>query len=117
MVAENESALKLDQSAIDNAKLQLTYCHITSPLNGRIGLRLVDEGNIVHAPDATGLAVITQLQPIALIFTLPEDDIPQIQKSMAASAHPVVTAYDRDLSNRLADGTLETIDNQIDTTT
>lgn len=117
MVTQNEAALRIDQSAIDNANLQLTYSRITSPLTGRIGLRLVDEGNIVHASDATGLAVITQLQPIAMIFTLPEDDIPQIQKAMAASPHPVVSAYDRDLTNRLADGTLETIDNQIDTTT
>lgn len=106
-----------DQATIDNAKLQLVYCRITSPLTGRIGLRLVDKGNIVHAADVNGLAVITQLQPIAVIFNIPEDSLRQVMPKFSAGVKFPVLAYDRDLRKRLADGMLLTIDNQVDTTT
>lgn len=116
-VHQDEGAVKSDQAQIDTANLQLTYAHITSPITGRIGLRLVDPGNIVHATDTAGLAVITQVQPITIIFTLPEDDIPTIQKAMKGG-HPLeVDAYNRDLTMKLAKGSLLTIDNQIDPTT
>jgi membrane fusion protein, multidrug efflux system len=106
-----------DQGAIDNAKLQLTYSRITAPLAGRIGLRLVDRGNIVHAADANGLAVITQLQPIAVIFNIAEDTLRQVMPKFSAGVKFPVLAYDRDLRRRLADGMLLTIDNQVDPTT
>jgi len=92
------------------------YCHITSPISGRVGLRLVDPGNIVHATDANPLLVITQLQPIAVIFTLPEDQLPEVAKHMAKSTLDV-QAYSRDNQTVLAAGKLQTIDNQIDQTT
>jgi membrane fusion protein, multidrug efflux system len=106
-----------DQATIDTAKLQLVYCHITSPLTGRIGLRLVDKGNIVHAADVNGLAVITQLQPIAVVFNIAEDALRQVMPKFSAGVKFPVLAYDRDLRKRLADGMLLTIDNQVDTTT
>jgi multidrug efflux system membrane fusion protein len=93
----------------------VTYAHITSPINGRIGLRLVDPGNIVHATDANGLIVITQLQPIAVIFTLPEDSLQPVLQRIKGGFP--VQAYTRDDLTKLADGTLLTIDNQIDQTT
>ena len=111
-----EGAVRADQAAIDNAKLQLTYCHITAPVSGRIGLRLVDVGNIVHATDANAMLVITQLQPISVIFTLPEDSLPAVVKRMRQGTL-AVDAYDRDNKIKLATGTLLTIDNQIDQTT
>jgi multidrug efflux system membrane fusion protein len=115
-VAQYEATIKSDQSAIDNAKLQLVYSKITSPLTGRIGLRLVDQGNIVHATDANGLVVITQLQPIAVIFNIAEDSLPAVRKKMqTGTLH--IDAYDRDLKKRLAQGHLLTIDNQIDQST
>ena len=116
-MSQNDATIKSDQAAIDNAKLQLVYAHITSPLTGRIGLRLVDQGNMVHATDANGLAVITQLQPIAVIFNIAEDSLPEVTKKMAAGQTLPVFAYDRDLKQKLATGTLLTIDNQIDQTT
>ncbi|HVO97083.1 MAG TPA: MdtA/MuxA family multidrug efflux RND transporter periplasmic adaptor subunit [Bryobacteraceae bacterium] len=115
-VAQIEATIKSDQAAIDNAKLQLVYCHITSPLTGRIGLRLVDQGNIVHATDTTGLVVITQLQPIAVLFNIAEDSLPAVRKKMQGGSLRV-DAYDRDLKARLAQGKLLTIDNQIDQST
>ncbi len=111
-----EGVVRTDQSAIDNAKLQLSYCRIMAPVEGRVGLRLVDEGNMVHAADANPLLVITQLQPIAVLFTLPEDSLPSVAQHMRASTLQV-QAYSRDDQTKLADGTLETIDNQIDQTT
>jgi multidrug efflux system membrane fusion protein len=111
-----EGAIRADQAAIDNAKLQLDYCRITAPVNGRIGLRLVDAGNIVHAADTNPMLVITQLQPIAVIFTLPEDSLPQVVQKMRQGAL-TVDAYDRDDKNKLANGTLLTMDNEIDQTT
>ena len=106
-----------DQSAINTAKLQLTYAHITAPLSGRIGLRLVDQGNIVHATDTNGLAVITQLQPIAVVFNIPEDALRQVMPKFTSGTKFTVLAYDRDLRKRLAEGKLLTIDNQVDPTT
>lgn len=106
-----------DQASIDTAKLQLVYCKITTPLAGRIGLRLVDKGNIVHATDAGGLAVITQLQPIAVVFNIPEDNLRQVMPKFSGGVKFPVIAYDRDLRRRLADGMLLTIDNQVDSTT
>jgi len=109
--------IESDQGVVANAKLQLTYSRITSPLTGRVGLRLVDPGNMVHATDAQGLAVITQLQPIALIFSIPEDDLPRLQTAMKTIGNLPVEAYDRELKHKLATGTLLTTDNQIDQTT
>jgi len=115
-VDQLEGAVRSDQSAVDNAKLQLTYCHITAPVNGRIGLRLVDVGNIVHAADANPMLVITQLQPIAVIFTLPEDNLQAVAQRMR-QGQLEVDAYSRDAQTKLAAGSLLTIDNQIDQTT
>ena len=117
LVTQYEGTIKTDQAAIDSAKLNLVYCHITSPITGRVGLRLVDPGNIVHASDTNGLVVITQLDPISVIFTIAEDQLPPVQDRMHAGAHLQVEAWDRELKNRLGQGTLETIDNQIDPTT
>jgi multidrug efflux system membrane fusion protein len=115
-VAQYESTVKADQANIDNAKLQLVFSRITSPLTGRIGLRLVDRGNIVHATDTNGLAVVAQVQPIAVLFNIAEDSLPQVTAKMRAGATLPVVAYDRDLKKKLAEGTLLTIDNQIDQT-
>ncbi len=117
LVGQFDGAIESDQSQIDNAKLQLTYSRITAPINGRIGLRLVDVGNIVHATDANGLLVITQLQPISVIFSLPQDQLPQVNAKLRSGAQLVVDAYDRDDTAKIAGGKLETIDNQIDMTT
>jgi multidrug efflux system membrane fusion protein len=111
-----EGTVRTDQAAIDNAKLNLTYCHITAPVSGRIGLRQVDPGNMVHAADANPMFVITQLQPIAVIFTLPEDSLPSVAQHMRGSPLQV-EAYSRDNQTKLATGKLLTIDNQIDVTT
>lgn len=117
LVTQYNGTIKQDQAAIENAKLQLVYAHITSPITGRIGLRIVDPGNVVHATDTTGLVVITQLQPIAVIFNIAEDSLPLVAKRVAAGEKLPVYAYDRGLKTRLAMGTLATIDNQIDQTT
>ena len=113
----SRASLKSDQAQIDNAKLQLTYSRITAPISGRIGFRLVDEGNMVQANDSNGLAVITQLQPIAVLFSIPQDDLPSVLKRMQSGQKLVVEAYNRDLKQKLATGTLLTIDNQIDSNT
>jgi multidrug efflux system membrane fusion protein len=117
LVTQYEGTIKTDQSQIDSAKLNLVYCHITAPITGLIGLRLVDPGNIVHASDANGLLVITQLDPISVIFTTAEDQLPPILERMHAGQQLMVEAWDRELKNKLAEGKLETIDNQIDPTT
>jgi multidrug efflux system membrane fusion protein len=117
LVSQYEGTIKTDQSQIDSAKLNLVYSHITSPITGLIGLRLVDPGNIVHATDANGLLVITQLDPISVIFTTAEDQLPPILEKTHAGQQLTVEAWDRELKNKLADGKLETIDNQIDQTT
>lgn len=105
-----------DQAAIDNAKLNLVYTRITSPLDGRIGLRLIDPGNMVHATDANGLLVVTQMRPIAVLFTLPEDQLPSVLAESRKGTLKV-QAYSRDDQTVLATGKLETVDNQIDVTT
>jgi len=115
-VDQLEGTVRTDQAAVDSAKLNLTYCHITSPISGRVGLRLVDPGNIVHATDTNALLVITQLQPIAVLFTLPEDQLPPVAQHMAKGTLPV-EAYSRDDQTKLATGKLLTIDNQIDQST
>jgi membrane fusion protein, multidrug efflux system len=115
-VGQLEGTVRNDQAAIDNAKLNLLYCHITSPIDGRVGLRLVDPGNMVHASDTNSLLVITQLQPIAVLFTLPEDSLPTVLQHMSKGALQV-EAYSRDNVTKLGTGKLETIDNQIDQTT
>lgn len=117
LVQQAEAAIKTDQALIDNANLQLDYCTITAPISGRIGLRLVDAGNIVRANDPTGIAVITQLQPISLVFTIPQDDIRRVQAQVRDDAGLQVEAFDRDFSHRLAVGKLVAIDNQVDPTT
>jgi len=116
-VGQFQGAIKADQATIDNAKLQLVYARITSPISGRAGLRLVDIGNIVHAADTTGLLVITQLQPISVIFTLPQDQLQQVLVKLRGGGQLPVEAYDRDDITKIADGKLATIDNQIDPTT
>jgi membrane fusion protein, multidrug efflux system len=117
LVGQFDGAIRSDQGQIDNAKLQLIYCRITAPINGRVGLRLVDAGNIVHATDTSGLLVITQLQPISVIFTLPQDQLPPVVAKLRAGVELAVDAYDRDDTAKIATGKLATIDNQIDPTT
>jgi multidrug efflux system membrane fusion protein len=117
LVLQYEGTIKTDQAAIESAKLNLVYAHITAPIDGRVGLRLVDPGNIVHSTDATGLVVITQLDPISVIFTIAEDQLPQVEAKMHVGAQLHVEAWDRENKNKLGDGKLETIDNQIDPTT
>ena len=95
----------------------MTYSKVTSPISGVLGLRLVDPGNVVHASDATGMITITQLQPIAVLFTLPEDSLPQVMQKLRQGIHLPADAYNRDNSKKLASGTLATVDNQIDNTT
>ncbi|HKM99322.1 MAG TPA: MdtA/MuxA family multidrug efflux RND transporter periplasmic adaptor subunit [Candidatus Binataceae bacterium] len=117
LAGQYDGSVKNDQGLIDSANLNLVYCKITSPLNGRVGLRLVDPGNIVHAADAGGLMVITQIQPIAVIFSIPEDDLPRVIDAMKATPQLPVDAYDRSLKTKLATGTLLTLDNEIDQST
>jgi membrane fusion protein, multidrug efflux system len=111
-----EGTVRADQALVNTQKLNLTYTRITAPVSGRVGLRLVDVGNMVHATDQNGLLVITQLQPIAALFTLPEDQLPEVVRQMR-SGPLQVEAYNRDNQTKLATGKLETIDNQIDPTT
>lgn len=117
LVQQYEGTIKQDQAAIDNAKLQLTYAKVIAPITGRVGLRLVDPGNIVHASDANGMIVITQVQPISVVFTIPEDNLPAVVQKLRQGAKLPVDAYNRDNSQKLASGTLLTVDNQIDSTT
>jgi membrane fusion protein, multidrug efflux system len=116
-VGQFDGAIKTDQAMIDSARLQLSFTHITAPISGRIGLRLVDAGNMVHASDAGGLLVITQLQPISVVFSLPQDQLPQVVAKLRAGGQLPVMAYDRDDTAKIASGTLASIDNQIDTST
>jgi multidrug efflux system membrane fusion protein len=117
LVAQYVGNIKQDQANIDSAKLNLFYAKVTAPITGTVGLRLVDPGNIVHAADANGMIVITQLQPIQVQFTIPEDSLPQVMKKLRAGAHLGVDAYNRDNSQKLASGQFMTVDNQIDNTT
>jgi membrane fusion protein, multidrug efflux system len=117
LVKQLTGTVASDQAQVDNAKLNLAYCRIVAPVGGRIGLRQVDVGNYVQVSDANGIAVITQLKPISVIFTLPEDTLPQILKRLNAGAQLPVTALDRGGKATLATGVLTTLDNQIDTST
>ena len=117
LVRQCEAALEIDRAQIDDVRLQLDYCRITAPISGRIGLRLVDPGNIVRANDPAGLAVVAQLRPITVVFTVPQDDVIRVQRALAASAALPVEAYNRDFRARLGTGTLLAVDNQVDTAT
>jgi membrane fusion protein, multidrug efflux system len=116
LVDQLDGQVRTDQAQIDNAKLQIVYCHITAPFTGRVGLRQVDPGNIVHAADTNPMLVLTQLQPIAVIFTLPEDVLPMVSQHMKKGTLEV-DAFSRDNQTKLETGKLQTIDNQIDPTT
>jgi len=116
LVDQLDGQVRTDQAQIDTAKLQVVYCHITAPFTGRVGLRQVDPGNIVHAADTNPMLILTQLQPIAVIFTLPEDELPTVAQHMK-DATLQVDAFSRDDQTKLATGKLQTIDNQIDPTT
>src|ERR1700693_4656960 len=116
-VNQLEASVKSDQAQIESAKLNLTYSRVTAPISGTIGLRLVDTGNIVHATDPNGLLVITEIQPITVVFTIPADQLPQVLPQTKAGRQLAVDAYDRDLKNKLATGSVLAIDNQIDQTT
>jgi membrane fusion protein, multidrug efflux system len=117
LVRQYQAAVKIDQGLIDNAKLQITYSRITAPVGGRVGLRQVDAGNIIHASDTNGLVVITQLQPAAVLFPIPEDSLQPVLARLKSGAKLAVEAYDREQKLRLASGTLLTVDNQIDPST
>jgi membrane fusion protein, multidrug efflux system len=117
LVRQDEGAVENDRGLLESIRVQLGYCRITSPITGRAGLRQVDPGNIVHAADANGLVVITQLQPIAVIFTIPEDSIPAVLARIARGTPVRVDAYDREQRRKLSSGTLLTIDNQVDPAT
>jgi membrane fusion protein, multidrug efflux system len=117
LVRQLEGTVKNDQGQIEATKVQLAYCRITSPIAGRVGLRLVDAGNIVHATDTGGLVIVTQLQPITVIFTIPEDSIPPVLEQLQRGVQLPVDAYDREYRRKLAKGALLTIDNEVDPTT
>jgi multidrug efflux system membrane fusion protein len=117
LVTQDEGIVKTDQGVIDMAKLNVTYSHITSPITGRVGLRLVDPGNIVHAADTNGMLVITQMDPISVLFSLPEDQVPVVLQKLNAGQKLAVDAFDRAGTTLLAHGNLTTVDNQIDPTT
>ena len=117
LVRQYEGVVRVDRSQIDNAKLLLAYTRITAPVSGRVGLRLVDQGNIVRAGDANGLVVITQLQPVAVLFTVPQDTVPQVMKRLQSGERIPVEAWDREQKAKLADGLLVSADNQVDPTT
>ncbi len=116
-VHQYEGIVKMDQGQIDNATVQLAYCRITSPITGRVGLRLVDPGNIVHAADTNGMLVITQLQPINVLFSVAEDYLPQIRQQLRRGTRLPVDAFDRTQQTKLSTGSLLTFDNEIDTNT
>jgi multidrug efflux system membrane fusion protein len=117
IVAQDEGTVKQDQANVDNAKLQLTYAKVVAPITGVLGLRLVDPGNIIHASDTTGMIVITQLQPISVLFTIPEDSLPQVTQKLRNHVKLTADAYNRDNSQKIASGKLLTLDNEIDNTT
>jgi len=117
LVRQYEGAVKADQGQVESARVNLIYCRITSPVSGRVGLRQIDPGNIVHAADTNGLVVVTQLQPMSVIFPVPEDNLPEVLGRVKAGARLAVDAYDREQKRRLAGGMLQTVDNQVDPTT
>jgi membrane fusion protein, multidrug efflux system len=117
LVAQDQGTVEADRAAVKAAEVNLQYCHIISPLDGRVGLRQVDQGNYVTPGDTNGLVVITQLQPISVLFTLPEDNLQTVLKRMQGGATLPVTAYDRSGASKIADGIMQTFDSQIDPTT
>jgi membrane fusion protein, multidrug efflux system len=117
IVQQYEGSVKQDQGLVDSETLNIAYCHIVSPVTGRVGLRLVDPGNYVQTANSSGIAVVTQLQPITVIFSIPEDDLPEIVPQLNAGTKLEVTAYDRSNVKKLATGDVSALDNQIDTTT
>jgi multidrug efflux system membrane fusion protein len=117
LVKQYRGTVEIDRAQLDNAKLQLSFARINAPLAGRIGLRLVDQGNMVRANDVNGLAVITQVQPISVVFTLPEDEIPAIMRRWRSGDSIAIDAYDRAGQQKLASGKLLAVDNQIDVST
>lgn len=117
LVRQNQGTIKADQASVNSARLNLTYAHVTAPISGRLGLRQVDVGNIVHASDATGLVTITQLQPVYVLFTIPEAQLPMVARAVQGGAVLPVDAYDRNQQAKLASGRLLTVDNQIDAAT
>lgn len=117
LVAQNQGTVEADRATVKSAEVNLQYCRIVSPLDGRVGLRLIDQGNYVTPGDANGLVVITQLDPISVLFTVPEDNLQAIAKRIQAGAVLPATAYDRSGATRIADGALQTFDSQIDQTT
>ena len=117
LVNQYQAAVKADEGLVENAKLQLVYAHVTAPVSGRIGLRQVDPGNIIHATDTNGLAVITQLQPISVIFNIAQDSIPPVEQKLREGRSLPVQAFNRDFKKKVAGGTLLTIDNQVDVNT
>ena len=117
LIGQLEGAIKIDEGQIQSAKLQLVYSRITAPISGRVGLRLVDAGNIVHANDVNGLAVITQLQPITVVFSIPEDSLPPVLAALKAGKRLPVEVFNREQTKKLATGSLLTVDNQIDQNT
>ena len=117
LVRQYQATLKADQSAVDQAKLQLTYAKVTAPISGRVGLRQIDPGNVVRSSDATGIVVIAQLQPISAVFPIPEDNVQRVMQRLQQGTPTMVEAWDREQKNKLAVGKLITADNQIDTTT
>jgi multidrug efflux system membrane fusion protein len=117
VVQQNRGTVQADQAQVDTQKLNLTYCRIVAPVGGRVGLRQVDPGNYVQTSDPNGIVVITQLQPISVIFTLPEDSLQAVLRRVRGGQTLTVTAFDRSGTNRLDTGRLDTIDNQIDTST
>jgi len=117
LVKTTAATITSDQAALEAAQVNLNYCTIRSPLTGLVGIRLVDEGNVVHTTDATGIAVVTQIQPISVIFTLPQDQLPEVLAQLAAGLTLSVEAWDREQKNLLAVGKLEAVDNQVDPTT
>jgi multidrug efflux system membrane fusion protein len=117
LVAQDEGTVEADRATVQAAEVNLRYCHILSPLDGRVGLRQVDQGNYVTPGDTTGIVVITQLQPISVLFTLPEDELQEIARRLRDGAVLPTAAYDRSSTNKLAGGALQTFDSQIDPTT
>jgi membrane fusion protein, multidrug efflux system len=117
IVKQYQGSVRTDQAEIDTETLNIAYCHITAPVTGRVGLRLVDPGNYVQTSDTTGIAVVTQLTPISVIFSLPEDDIPEVMAQMKSGAPLSASVYDRANVQQLGTGTVTVLDNQIDTTT
>ena len=117
LVQQYEGTVKVDEGQLATAKLNLSYAKVSAPVSGRVGLRQVDLGNIVHASDANGIVIITQLQPMSVLFTLPEDNIPALLKKLKTEKHIAVDAYDRAFKAKITSGNLQTVDNQVDPTT